>query len=56
MTFIECSNLGHWPGRAPIVVVMTTSAGDTPHPEEPEGLAACLVGDEVRLILGEERH
>ena len=26
------------------------------HSKEAEGLVACLVGDEVRLILGEEKY
>ena len=33
-----------------------SSAGDIPHSKEAEGLAACVVGDEVRLILGEEKY
>ena len=33
-----------------------SSAGDILHSKEAEGLVACLVGDEVRLILGEEKY
>lgn len=56
MTLIECSSLGHWPGRAPVGVVMVPSTGDTPHPKGVEGLAAWIVGDEMGLLLEEERH